>query len=361
MTSRTKRDYYEVLGVSREASAEEIKRAYRRLALEFHPDRNPDPEATEKFKEASEAFEVLADRDKRRVYDAYGYEGLQGRGYGGITDLDDVFEHFFSAGGIFGDLLSDLFGGRAARRTRRPRRGADLLVRLTLEFEEAARGTEREVEVERLRTCGECDGTGGAGGQAPQVCPTCRGSGEIVQRHGFFSVGTPCPRCRGEGEAVAERCETCGGRGVRLERHTLHVTVPAGIADGMRLRLTGEGESGRYGGPPGDVYVDVAVRPHKIFGREGNDLLYALEISPARAALGGEVTVPTLDGEERVKVPAGSQDGDAVKIKGAGLPRPGTSTVGDERVTLRVIIPKRVRGRKKKLYQELLELEGEAP
>jgi molecular chaperone DnaJ len=361
MVSRVQRDYYEILGVSRGASLEEIKKAYRRLALQFHPDRNPEAEATEKFKEASEAFDVLGDPGKRRIYDAYGHEGLQGRGYGGITDLDDVFEHFFSAGGIFGDLLSDLFGGRtrSGRRVRRPKRGADILARATLEFEETTENTEREITVERLRTCGDCDGTGGAGGREPDVCPVCRGAGEVIQRHGFFSVGTPCPRCGGEGQVVAEPCEACGGRGVRLEQKEINVKIPAGIADGMRIRLTGEGESGRFGGPPGDLYVEVQVKPHKIFRREGNDVLYELDLSPARAALGGEVRVPTLRGEEEIKVPAGSQHGDVVKVKGAGLPRPGTRAVGDQLVALRVVVPKRVRGRAKKLYQELLATEGE--
>jgi molecular chaperone DnaJ len=359
MPSRITRDYYEVLGVSRGASPEEIKKAYRRLALEYHPDRNPAAEATEKFKEASEAFEVLADPAKRRIYDAYGQEGLQGRGYGGITDLDDVFEHFFSAGGIFGDLLSDLFGGRnrSARRARRPRRGADLLAKVTLEFAEAAEGARRDVGVERLRTCGDCDGTGAAGGQVPETCPVCRGAGEVIQRHGFFSVGTPCPRCRGEGEVIAVPCEKCGGRGVRLEKREINVDVPAGVADGMRIRVAGEGESGRHGGPPGDLYVDVRVKPHPIFRRERNDVLYELGISPARAVLGGEAAVPTLRGEAKVKIPAGSRDGDVMKVKGAGLPRPGTNDVGDQLVSLRVIIPKKAKGRAKKLYEDLLALE----
>ncbi len=358
MASRTTRDYYEVLGVSRDAPIEDIKRAYRRLALQYHPDRDPSPEATEKFKEASEAFEVLADRDKRRVYDAYGYEGLQGRGYGGITDLDDVFERFFSAGGIFGDLLSDLFGARSARR-RTARRGPDLLARVTLEFEEAVRGAEREVEAERLRTCGDCDGTGGVGGKPPEPCPACHGAGEIIQRHGFFSVGTPCARCQGEGEVVVDPCEKCGGRGVRLERRAIKVDLPAGIDDGMRVRLVGEGESGRYGGPPGDLYVEARVKPHKVFRRDRDDILYELAISPARAALGGDVFAPTLEGEEKIKVRAGSQEGDVVRIKGAGAPRPGTNAVGDQVVTLRVVVPKKLKRNAKKLYEELLTLEGE--
>jgi molecular chaperone DnaJ len=359
MALRDTRDYYEVLGVSRDAPLEEIKKAYRRLALQYHPDRDPSPEATEKFKEASEAFEVLADRGKRRIYDAYGYEGLQGRGYGGIADVDEVFERFFSAGGIFGDLLSELFGMRTARRRRRARRGSDLLARVTLEFEDAARGAEREVDVERLRSCGDCDGTGGVGGKPPEECPVCRGAGEIVQRHGFFSVATPCPRCRGEGEVVAESCEKCGGRGVRLERRAVKVGIPAGVDHGARVRLTGEGESGRYGGPPGDLYVEVRVKPHRIFGRDGADILLELGISPARAALGGEVVVPTLNGDDKVKVAAGSQEGDVIRIKRAGLPRPGTNAVGDQLVTLKLVIPKRLRKKEKMLYEELLSLEGE--
>ncbi len=358
MAARTTRDHYEAMRAARDARLDEIKTAYRHLALQYHPDRDPAPEATEKFKEASEAFEVLADRDKRRIYDGYGYEGLQGRGYGGITDLDDVFERFFSAGGIFGDLLSDLFGTRPARR-RRARRGSDLLARVTLEFEEAARGAEREVEVERLRTCGDCDGTGSVGGKSPETCPACHGAGEIVQRHGFFSVGMPCPRCRGEGEVIGDPCEECGGRGVRLERRAIRVDLRAGVDDGMRVRLVGEGESGRYGGAPGDLYVEARVKPHKVFQRDRDDILYELEISPARAALGGDVVVPTLEGEEKMKVRAGSQDGDAVRVKRAGVPRPGTNAVGDQVVTLRVGIPKKLKRRAKKLYEELLTLEGE--
>jgi len=188
----------------------------------------------------------------------------------------------------------------------------------------------------------------------------CHGAGEIIQRHGFFSVSTPCPRCQGEGEEVGEPCDRCGGRGVRLERRSISVKVPAGVADGMRVRLVGEGESGRYGGPPGDFYVEVRVKPHKVFGRERDDVLFELEVSPARAALGGEVVVPTLGGEEKIKVPAGSQHGDVVKIKAAGLPRPGTGVVGDQLVALRVKIPRRLKKRAKKIYEELLDSEGDA-
>ncbi len=359
MASTTRRDYYEVLGVPRNAPLDEIKRAYRRLAMAYHPDRNPAPEATEKFKELSEAFEVLADAQKRRVYDTYGHEGLRGQGYGGIVDVDDVFEHFFSAGGVFGDLLSELFGGRRRPRRRRAARGADLLTRVTVSFEEMACGVEREVDVERLRTCKDCGGAGGAAGAPPEVCSVCRGSGEVIQRHGFFSVGTPCPRCQGQGEVFAERCERCGGRGLRLERCSVRVDIPAGVADGARVRLAGEGESGRYGGSPGDLYVAVRVAPHEHFGRDGRDTLAEVEVSPARAALGGDVAVPTLWGEERIKIPAGSQNGDVIVVKRAGLPVTGSSRRGDHRVTVRVIVPRKLKRRAKDLYRELLTLEGE--
>jgi molecular chaperone DnaJ len=361
MPPLTRRDYYEVLGVDRQASVEEVKRAYRRLALRYHPDRNPEPEATEKFKEASEAFEVLADAEKRRVYDAFGHEGLQGRGYGGITDVEDVFAHFFTAGGLFGDLLQDLFGGDAGpRRRRRPSRGADLLTRVELAFEAAAYGEDREVQVERLRTCSGCGGTGGKDGAAPVECPGCRGAGQVIRRQGFFSVATTCPRCGGEGSVLQERCPACGGRGVRPERKKFAVKFPPGVATGTRVRLAGEGEAGRHGGPAGDLYVEAAVKPHPLFGRRGQDTLADVKVSPARAALGGPVTVKTIWGDETLRVPPGTQDGFVVTLKGAGLPwATGGTARGDHLVTLRVIVPRKLNKRAKDLYRSLLAEEGE--
>jgi len=359
MASATKRDYYDVLGVTRDAPLEDIKRAYRQAALRYHPDRNPDPAAEDMFKEASEAFEVLADDNKRRVYDVYGHEGLRGGGYGGIADVDDVFEHFFTAGGVFGDLLADLFGARRPSRGRQASRGADLLAGVTVSLEEVARGLARDVEVERLRTCGECGGSGAADGAGRQVCPACRGTGQALQRHGFFTVSTTCPRCRGEGDMVATPCGTCGGRGLRLERTSLPVDIPAGLADGARMRLPGEGEDGRLGGPAGDLYVEVRVKPHKTFGRDGQDTVYELGLTPSRAALGGKVTVPTLWGNESVNVPAGSQHGDVLVVRGGGLPHVRAGGRGDQRVILNVKVPRKLKGRAKDLYKELLALEGE--
>jgi molecular chaperone DnaJ len=361
MTPVKRQDYYEVLGVERSASLEEIKRAYRRLAMQYHPDRNPDPEATEKFKEASEAFEVLADEDKRRVYDTYGHEGLSGRGYGGITDVDDVFTHFFSAGGLFSELLGEMFGAGASRPRRRgPSRGSDLLTRVSIGFEDAARGVDREFSIERARACTACGGTGGKEGVAPRTCPACHGSGQVVMRQGFFSIATPCGRCGGAGEVVPEKCPVCNGRGLKVEKAKFTVTFPAGVGEGMRVRLAGEGESGRLGGPAGDLFVEAIVKPHDRFGRRGQDILLTLSISPARAALGGDVLVETLWGEKKVKVNAGSREGDILTVKGAGLPDPtGGSRRGDQFITLRVEIPRRLKKKEKDLYRELLKLEGE--
>jgi len=359
MSATTRRDYYEVLGVPRDASLEDIKRAYRRLALAYHPDRNPDPAATEKFKEASEAFEVLADSQKRAIYDAYGHDGLRGQGYGGIADMEDVFEHFFTAGGIFGDLLGDLFGTARPRRRRRPTRGADLLARVTATFEEAAKGLERDVEVERLRRCEECRGTGGRDGAPPAPCPTCQGTGQLTQRRGFFALATPCPKCRGEGEVIIHRCERCGGRGLILERRTFNVKIPAGISDGDRVRLAGEGEGGKWGGPAGDLYVEVRLKPHPYFGRAGQDVTFSFVISPARAALGGKVVVPTLWGEADLNIPAGVQHGDVLKIKNAGFPIVGSSARGDQLVQIHIAIPRKLAKKAKELYRALLALEGE--
>jgi molecular chaperone DnaJ len=242
-----------------------------------------------------------------------------------------------------------------------PPPGADILARLDVEFEEAAHGVTRDVEVTRLRTCGECGGTGAAAGSTPETCATCHGAGQVIQRQGFFSIGTTCPRCRGEGVVLTNPCAACGGQGRVPEESSLAVNVPEGIADGMRLRLAGEGEGGRFGGPRGDLYVEVRVKPHAIFGRDGQDVLYKLEVSPARAVMGGKVTVPTLWGDEVLKVPAGAQEGNELTLKGAGMPRLKVRGRGDQRVKVHIRIPKKLGKEEKVLYKKILETEEGKP
>jgi molecular chaperone DnaJ len=352
----TDRDYYGILNIDRSASVEEIKKAYRRLALQYHPDRNPDPEAVEKFKEASEAAEVLTDPEKRAIYDAYGHAGLRGQGFRGFADIEDIFRGF-STSSIFGDLFADIFGFGTVGASRRVKRGADLVYRRRITFEEAAYGVEDTIEVERLTTCGACDGTGGRDGAPPVTCSTCGGTGQITTRRGFFSLATACPNCGGTGEYVKDRCPECGGEGRRGEIVEVKYEIPPGADDGVRVRLTGEGEAGRWGGPPGDLYVQVSVEPHSLFKRRGDDVIYDLGISPAAAALGRKLTVPTLWGEMEIKVPAGSQHGDSVKTKGEGMPRLRGGGKGDHVVRLSVIIPRKLSKEEKKLYKELQELE----
>lgn len=352
----TDRDYYEVLDVGRGASVDEIKKAYRRLALQYHPDRNPDPEAVEKFKEASEAAEVLTDPDKRAIYDAYGHAGLQGHGFTGFADIEDIFRGF-STSGVFGDLFADLFGFTGARRGRRPKRGSDLVYRRHITLEEAAYGLEDTVEVERLAVCEACGGTGGRDGAHPVTCPTCGGTGRVATHRGFFSLATTCLNCGGTGESVDDPCPECNGEGRRPETVSISYKIPPGADDGVRIRLTGEGEAGPWGGPPGDLYVQVAVEQHPLFKRHGDDTIYDLGVSPAAAALGRKTTVPTIWGETEIKIPAGSQHGDTVKARGEGMPRLRGGGRGDHVVRLSVIVPRKLSKREKELYKKLDELE----
>ncbi|UCE26587.1 MAG: molecular chaperone DnaJ [Candidatus Coatesbacteria bacterium] len=352
----TNRDYYDILEVDRSAGVDEIKKAYRRLALQYHPDRNPDPEAVERFKEASEAAEVLTDPDKRAIYDAYGHAGLRGRGFDGFADIEDIFRGF-SASGVFGDLFADLFGFATVRRGRRPKRGSDLMYRRRITFEEAAYGLEDKVEVERLMTCDVCDGTGGRDGAKPVTCATCGGTGQVAAHRGFFSVATTCLNCGGTGETVNDPCPECKGEGRKPETVTINFSIPPGADDGVRVRLTGEGESGLWGGPPGDLYIQVTVERHPLFKRQGDDIVYDLGISPAAAALGRKVTVPTIWGETGIKIPAGSQHGDNIKTRGEGMPRLRGGGKGDHFVRLSVIVPRKLSKKEKELYKKLDELE----
>jgi molecular chaperone DnaJ len=347
-----KRDYYEVLGVSRDAGAEELKKAYRRLALQFHPDRNPDdPAAEERFKEASEAYAVLSDAQKRRAYDRFGFEGV-GAGAGGFPgDFGDL--------GAFGDLFSDLFGdlfgggGRTGGRRRgRGQRGADLRYNLEVELADVLAGLEARIEIPKTRPCAKCGGSGARSGTAPQTCARCRGSGQVVLQQGFFRISRPCDQCGGAGEVVADRCPECRGSGRTESKQSLSVRVPPGVEDGMRLRLAGEGEAGIAGGPPGDLYVVINVRAHPLFERDGPDLHCEVPVPFVHAALGAEIEVPTLEGKMRVKVPEGTQSGKVIRLRGRGLPAVGSSLRGDEHVRIFVEVPTKLTERQRALLEE---------
>ena len=317
-----KRDYYDVLGVSKSASADEIKKAYRRLAMKHHPDRNKDDaDSGGKFKEAKEAYEVLRDSDKRAAYDRFGHDGLRGAGMGGPGG--------FSAEGfsdIFGDVFGDIFGGGGRRGGRQVFRGADLGYELRLDLERAVRGDTVTIDVPSQVTCEVCDGSGAKKGTTPVQCSTCGGAGQVRMQQGFFSIQQTCPACKGAGTMISDPCDTCHGRGRVRKTRTLSVKVPAGVDDGDRIRLSGEGEAGRNGGPPGDLYVEIRLEPHKIFMRDGADLSCEVPISFATAALGGEVELPTLDGNVSLKVPAGTQSGKVFRLRGKGV-----TTVRDPR------------------------------
>ena len=350
-----KRDYYELLNVDRNATEAEIKKAYRQLALKYHPDRNrEDPDAEEKFKEASEAYEVLSDPQRRSLYDAYGHRGLEGAGFRGFTDVDDVFA---SMGDIFEELFGGMgfdfgFGGHAVRR------GADLRHDLSISFMDAARGTEREISVTRQVRCDSCEGSGSEHGAARTPCKACGGVGHITQRQGFFVLQSTCPHCRGEGSVIERHCEDCRGRGRVRKTSKLKVKAPAGIEDGMSLVLRGQGEPGGNNGPPGDLYVIVSVMPHEFFTRRGDELLCTVPISFPQAALGAQIMVPSLDSEDiKVQVPAGTESGDELRLGGKGLPnvhRRGKR--GDYVVRFVVKTPKRLSKRQREILKEFEEV-----
>jgi molecular chaperone DnaJ len=318
-----KRDYYEVLGVSKSATADEIKKAYRRLAMKFHPDRNKDDgEAAEsKFKEAKEAYEVLKDDDKRSTYDRFGHDGLKMGGAGGPGGFSA--EGF---GDIFGDVFGDIFGG--GRRGGGPQvfRGADLGYELKLDLETAVAGDNVTIDVPTQVSCDSCGGSGAKKGSSPVTCSTCGGAGQVRMQQGFFSIQQTCPACKGAGTTIADPCLDCHGRGRIRKTRTLSVKVPAGVDDGDRIRLSGEGEAGRNGGPSGDLYVEIRIAPHKIFDREGSNLSCEVPVSFAKATLGGEVELPTLDGNVSLKIPAGTQSGKVFRLRGKGV-----TTVRDAR------------------------------
>jgi molecular chaperone DnaJ len=348
----SKRDYYEIIGVGRTATEQEIKSAYRKLALKYHPDRNPgDKEAEDRFKEAAEAYAVLADTDKRHMYDRFGHAGLGGAATGGFDP--SVFTGFEDILGGLGDVFGfgDAFGGR---RRGGPQRGADLRYDLEISFEEAAKGTETSVQIPRQEACETCSGSGAASGSKPTTCPQCQGRGQLRYQQGFFTVARTCGQCRGTGSIISKPCLTCRGAGRVQKERKLTVRIPAGIATGQRLRLNGEGEGGAAGGPPGDLYVVIIVQDHAFFQRDGNDLHCEIPVNFPTLALGGTIRIPTLDGgEEAYEIPDGTQSGATLRLAGRGMPDVGGRGRGDLLVTVKVVTPKKLTREQKKLLEQL--------
>lgn len=353
MPMAQKRDYYEVLGVKREASDKEIASAYRRLAVKYHPDSNPgDEDATAKFKEAAEAYEVLSDSDKRARYDRYGHAGVQGQHHD-FQSAEDVFEIFgdLFGGGMFGDLFGQRRGGR------RVRRGSDIRVDVTLDLEEAARGVKRTVEFNRHAKCEACEGSGSEAGSKKETCRRCNGHGQVIQSAGILRVQTTCPTCRGAGSVITNPCRSCNGSGFTAKNRKLDVHIPAGVDDGMQVRVPGEGEPSPEGGPAGDLYCFIAVRRHRLFQRDGRNLILQLPISYSQAALGATIEVPTLNGRKDIDVPRGTQSGELFRLRGAGMPDPRGGQTGDLVVQTYIEVPKKLNDRQEELLRELAELE----
>ncbi len=352
-----KRDYYEVLGVSRNAQPDEIKKAYRQMALKYHPDRNQgDAEAEEKFKEASEAYSVLADQEKRQTYDRFGHDGLKMSGRGGFSSFSD------SIFGDFGDILGDLFGFGSprggGRGRKRPTRGRDIGKEIDITFEEAYNGVEKNIEVKREINCDVCDGDGSEPGTSPETCRQCGGTGSVRRSQGFFSIATPCSVCNGTGQMITHPCNKCRGTGRSFENREIKVKLPPGVDTGNRLRVPGEGEGGYNHGSPGDLYVIINVEEHDEFEREGNDLIYKLDLTFAQAALGDEIKIETFYGKEKIKIPPETQTGKTFRIKGKGFKNPNSSwEKGDFLVVVSVVTPVKLSKREKQLFRELREIE----
>jgi molecular chaperone DnaJ len=352
-TKVSKADYYEVLGVSRDASDQELKSAYRKQALKYHPDRNPgDNAAEEKFKEASEAYQVLSDADKRAAYDRYGHAGVSGPGPGGFGG----FSSSVDLGDIFGDLFGEMFnmGGGQQRQTRQ-RRGEDLRFDLAIDFEDALFGKETEIKIRRFESCVTCHGSGSASGRGPSTCPQCQGRGQIRYQQGFFSVARTCSACGGAGAIVSDPCATCHGETRVAKEVKLSVKVPPGVEEGTRIRYSGEGDMGRSGGPNGDLYVVLSIRSHDFFERDGHDLRCVIPISFPQAALGAEISVPALDGAVALKIPEGTQSGRDLRIRGRGVPYLNEKGRGDLVVRVVVQIPKKLSRTQRELIAQLAE------
>jgi molecular chaperone DnaJ len=348
----TKNDYYEVLGVQRNASEEEIKKSYRKLAMQYHPDRNPgNREAEDMFKEASEAYEVLSDQEKRDVYNRYGHEGLTGTGYRGFSGFDDIFSSF-------GDIFGDVFGfstGRSRSRTA-SQAGADLRYDIRISFMDAALGATTEINLHKYILCTSCRGSGCASGSSPEVCSRCQGRGQVTQSSGFFSIATTCPQCRGAGQVIKTPCRECSGVGKVKVAKTVQLKIPAGVETGSRLRMRGEGEEGQYGGPSGDLYVFIEVEEHDVFERNGNDIYCRIPITFIQAALGGSVAAPTLTGTEKIKIPRGTQTGRIFRLKGKGIPHLRGYGCGDQVIETLVTVPTSLTKRQEELLKEFEKL-----
>ena len=355
MATNTKRDYYEVLGVTRTATEVEIKSAYRKLAMKYHPDKNPDdPSAEEKFKECSEAYGILADAQQRARYDQFGHAGVGNGGGGGVDFNSAAFTDFSD---LFGDLfgIGDLFGqGRGGRRTR-AQRGQDLREDINLEFEEAVFGVTQNIEVQKHESCDTCSGSGITPGKSATTCKTCNGRGQVRYQQGFFSIARTCSSCGGAGQVITDPCKACRGEGRVLKKRSLEVKVPAGVEDGMRMRYQGQGEPGYFGGPAGDLYVVLHVSEHEFFHREGHDLHCTIPVSFPQAAMGAEIEIPTLEGVHKLKIAEGTQSGTVIRVKGKGVPVLNGHGKGDIMVEVKVVTPTKLTKRQKELMAELAE------
>ncbi|MED4344723.1 molecular chaperone DnaJ [Heyndrickxia coagulans] len=359
----SKRDYYEVLGVAKDASKDEIKKAYRKLSKKYHPDINKAPDAAEKFKEIQEAYEVLSDDQKRAQYDQFGHAGPNqgfggGNGFGGFSSSD-----FDSFG--FEDIFSTFFGGGRRNDPNAPKQGADLQYTMTLEFEEAVFGKETDIRIPREETCDTCHGTGAKPGTHPKECPHCHGTGQLntEQQTPFGRIVNRrvCHYCGGTGKIITDKCKTCGGTGRVKKRRKIHVKIPAGIDDGQQLRVAGQGEPGINGGPAGDLYIIFHVRPHELFERDGDDIYCEIPIAFTQAALGDEIEVPTLHGKVKLKIPAGTQSGTKFRLRGKGVPNVHGHGTGDQHVIARIVTPRKLTERQKQLLREFAEASGEVP
>ena len=345
----TQRDYYEVLEVERTATQDVIASSYRRLAIKFHPDKNPgDEEAIARFKEASDAFEVLHDEEKRARYDRYGHAGVNGQtgGSGHFTDVEDIFS-------AFGDIFGDLFGGGGGGRRRRVRKGRDVRCDVTLTLQEAAQGVRKTVQFKRHEPCNQCQGSGAAEGSERETCSYCGGHGQVVQSAGIVRVQTTCPACQGAGSSVSSPCKACRGSGQKLRKVEAEVEIPAGVDDGMQVRITGQGEPSPNGGPAGDCYCVVSVQPHDLFDREGQHLICRVPITYSQAVLGCTLEVPTLNGPGEVEVPPGTQSGNVFRLKGQGMPDPRVVGVGDLLVQVNIDVPEKVSSEEEQLLRQL--------